>query len=51
MNTIEDYPSATSLTNAVSNFGMAYAATQENLPNYNTSINAICNAGANPNAL
>jgi hypothetical protein len=41
MHAIEDNPSATSLTNAVSNFGVAYAATQESLRNNNPSINAV----------
>jgi hypothetical protein len=41
MNAVEDDASADSLTNAVSNFGTAYAATQESLCNNNTSINAI----------
>ena len=51
MHAIEDNPSATSLTNAVSNFGMVYAATQESLRNNNPSINVmqgqiqiLCNA-------
>jgi hypothetical protein len=41
MNAVEDDASAASLTNAVSNFGRAYAATQESLCNNNTSINAV----------
>ena len=41
MNAIEDNPSATYLTNAVSNFGAAYATTQESLQNNNASINAM----------
>jgi hypothetical protein len=51
MNAIEDNPSASSLTNAVSNFGTVYTATQESLRNNNASINAmqgqiqtLCNA-------
>jgi hypothetical protein len=51
MNAIEDNSSASSLTNAVSNFGMVYAATQESLRNNNPSINVmqgqiqiLCNA-------
>ncbi len=54
MNAIEDHPSAAYLTNAVSNFGAAYAATQESLCNNNASINAmqgqiqmLCNAFGN----
>ena len=54
MNAVEDNPSATYLTGAVSNFGVAYAATQESLRNNNTSINAmqgqiqmLCNALGN----
>jgi hypothetical protein len=54
MNTIENHPSAAYLTNAVSNFGVAYAATQESLRNNNASINAmqgqnqmLCNALGN----
>ncbi len=58
MNAVEDNPSVTSLTNAVSNFGMAYAATQESLRNNNLKTTTPrqqhlhqCHAGANPNAL
>jgi hypothetical protein len=54
MNAVEDNASAASLTNAVSNFGTAYAAMQESLHNNNTSINAmqgqiqmLCNAIGN----
>ncbi len=54
MNTVEDNPSATYLTVTVSNFGVAYTAMQESLPNNNTSINAmqgqiqmLCNAFGN----
>jgi hypothetical protein len=41
MNTVEDDASAASLTNTVSNFGAAHAATQESLRNNNASINAM----------
>ncbi len=41
MNAVKDNPSAASLTNAVSNFGMAYAAMQESLCNNNAAINAM----------
>ena len=41
MNAIEGNPSAASLTGAVSNFGVAYATTQESLRNNNASINAM----------
>jgi hypothetical protein len=41
MNSVEDDASAASLTNAVSNFGVAYVATQESLHNNNASINAM----------
>jgi hypothetical protein len=41
MNTAEDDPTATYLTNAVSNFGAAYATRQETLRNNNASINAM----------
>jgi hypothetical protein len=41
MNAIEDDPLAAYLTDAVSNFGAAYAATQESLRNKNASINAM----------
>jgi hypothetical protein len=54
MNTIEDDASAASMTNAVSNFGMAYAPMQESLCNIGPSINAmqgqiqmLCNAIGN----
>jgi hypothetical protein len=54
MNSIEDNPSAAYLTDAVSNFGVAYAATQESLCNNNAAINAmqgqmqmLCNAIGN----
>jgi hypothetical protein len=54
MNAVEDDASAASLTDAFSNFGMAYAPTQESLCNNNASINAIqgqiqmlCNAIGN----
>jgi hypothetical protein len=54
MTTIEDDPSAAYLTNAVSNFGMAYAPPYESLRNNNASINAmqgqvqiLCNALGN----
>jgi hypothetical protein len=40
-NAVEDNASAASLTNAVSNFGTTYAATQESLHNNNASINAM----------
>jgi hypothetical protein len=58
MNAIEDDPSAASLTNAVSNFGAAYATTQESQCNNNAYINAmqgqiqmLCNAlGTQPPA-
>jgi hypothetical protein len=41
MNAVEDDQSVAYLTNAVSNFGVAYAATQESLRNNNASINAM----------
>jgi hypothetical protein len=41
MNAVENNPSATSLTNAVSNIGVAYATMQESLRNNNASINAM----------
>ncbi len=41
LNAVEDDPSATYLTDAVSNFGAAYAAMQESLCNNNASINAM----------
>jgi hypothetical protein len=41
MNAVKYNASATSLTDDVSNFGAAYAATQENLCNNNASINAV----------
>jgi hypothetical protein len=41
MNAVEDNPSAASLTDAISNFGMAYATTQESLHNNNAFINAM----------
>ncbi len=41
MNAVKDNPSATPLTNAVSNFGGAYTPTQESLCNNNASINAM----------
>jgi hypothetical protein len=41
MNIVEDDSSAAYLTNAVSNFGAAYAAMQESLRNNNASINAM----------
>ncbi len=41
MNAVEDDASAASLTDAFSNFGVAYAATQESLRNNNASINAM----------
>jgi hypothetical protein len=41
MNAIENDASAASLTDAVSNFGVAYAAVQESLLNNNASINAM----------
>jgi hypothetical protein len=54
MNAIENDASAASLTNAVSNFGVAYATTQESLRKNNASINAmqgqiqmLCNAIGN----
>jgi hypothetical protein len=54
VNIVEDYASSASLTNAVSNFGVAYTATQELLCNNNASINAmhgqiqmLCNAIGN----
>jgi hypothetical protein len=56
MNVVEDGASAASLTNVVSNFGVAYTATQESLRNNNNnnSINAmqgqiqmLCNAIGN----
>jgi hypothetical protein len=54
MNAVEDDPSATYLTDAASNFGVAYATTQESLHNNNTLINAmqgqiqmLCNALGN----
>jgi hypothetical protein len=54
MNAVEDNPSAASLTDAVSNFGVAYAAMQESLHNNNASISAmqgqiqmLCNALGN----
>jgi hypothetical protein len=40
MNAVEDDATAASLTGTVSNFGAAYAATQESLRNNNASINA-----------
>jgi hypothetical protein len=45
MNAIEDDPSATYLTNAVSNFGVAYAAMRESLRNNNASIHAMQGQG------
>jgi hypothetical protein len=55
MNTVEDNASAVSLTDAVSNFGTAYAAMQESLHNSSTSLNAmiqmLCNIiGSQPPA-
>jgi hypothetical protein len=54
MNAVEDNPSAAYLTDAVSNFGTAYAATQEILRNNNPLINSmqgqiqmLCNALGN----
>jgi hypothetical protein len=54
MNAIENDPSAAYLTNAVSDFGAAYAAMQGSLCNNNASINAmqgqiqmLCNALGN----
>ncbi len=54
MNAVEDGASAASLTNAVSNFGTAYAAMQESPCSNNASINAmqgqiqmLCNAIGN----
>jgi hypothetical protein len=54
MNPVEDDASAASLTDAFSNFGVAYATTQESLRNNNAFINAIqgqiqmlCNAIGN----
>jgi hypothetical protein len=54
MNAVDDDQSAAYLTDAVSNFGAAYAATQEGLRNNNASINAmqgqiqmLCNALGN----
>ncbi len=54
MNAIEEDPSAAYLTDAVSNVGATYAATQESLHNSNASINAmqgqiqmLCNALGN----
>jgi hypothetical protein len=51
MTAVKDNPSAASLTNAITNFGAAYAAMQESLQNNNASINAmkgqiqmLCNA-------
>jgi hypothetical protein len=41
MNAVEGGASAASLTNAVSNFGVAYAATQGSLRNNNASINTM----------
>jgi hypothetical protein len=41
INAVEDDPSAAYLTNAVSDFSTAYAATQESLRNNNASINAM----------
>jgi hypothetical protein len=41
MNAVENNASAASLTDAISNFGAAYAATQESQRNKNTSINAM----------
>jgi hypothetical protein len=53
-NAVEDNASVAPLTNAVSNFGTAYATTQESLRNNNASINAmqgliqmLCNAIGN----
>jgi hypothetical protein len=54
MSAVEDNLSATSLTDTISNFGVAYATTQESLHNNNTFINAmqgqfqmLCNAIGN----
>ncbi len=41
MNAVEDNPSAASPMDAVSNFGTAYAPTQESLHNNIASINAM----------
>jgi hypothetical protein len=41
MNAIKDNLSAAYLTDAVSNFGAAYTATQESLCNNNVFINAM----------
>jgi hypothetical protein len=41
MNTVKDNPLAASLTDAVSNFGMAYVTMQDSLHNNNASINAM----------
>jgi hypothetical protein len=41
MNAVEGNASAASLTDAVSNFGAAYPATQESLHNNNATINAM----------
>jgi len=41
MSATEDDASTTSLTDAVNNFGVAYAATQESLRSNNATISAM----------
>jgi hypothetical protein len=41
INAVEEDASAAYLADAVSNFGVAYAATQESLGNNNASINVM----------